>query len=149
MMDWNATISNDGNGEFVVLPEGEYEFLVTKFEKSVFDGSNRIPKCNMAELELAVRAESGTSLIRERLFLDESMEWKLCQFFSCIGQRAHGDKYVMDWSKVLGAKGRAHIVINEYVGQDGATRQNNKVKKYLPAAKPVAQDDPANLPFEF
>lgn len=37
----------------------------------------------------------------------------------------------MDWSKVPGAKGRAHIVVNEYIGNDGEVHKNNKVSVYL------------------
>ena len=37
----------------------------------------------------------------------------------------------MDWSKVLGAKGRAHVIVNEWVGNDGEPRTNNRIGKYL------------------
>ena len=30
MMDWNDSIENDGQ-EFVLLPEGDYNFVVTNF----------------------------------------------------------------------------------------------------------------------
>jgi hypothetical protein len=41
----------------------------------------------------------------------------------------------MDWSKVTGAKGRAHFIVNEWEGDDGVTRQNNRVKNYLDQPK--------------
>lgn len=145
MMDWNSEISNDGSVESILLPEGEYNFKVVKFEQAVHEESERIPKCLQANLTLEIKTEQGTSFINEKLFLTESMEWKLCQFFTCIGQRTHGQKYQMDWTKVLGATGRAHVVPNEYIGNDGVAHQNNKVKKYLEKK----DDDPMGLPFAF
>ena len=136
MMDWNATIENDGEAlEYIVLPEGDYDFTVTGFDRAEHEGSAKIPPCPKAILELTVKTPRGISIIRENLFLDETFEWKLCQFFLCIGQRTHGQKYTMDWSKVQGAKGRAHIIVNEWTGNDGVTRQNNRVQKYLEPTK--------------
>lgn len=136
MMNWNSIIENDGEApEYIVLPEGDYDFTVTSFEKSEHEGSAKIPPCPKAILELTVKTPRGISVIRENLFLDESFEWKLCQFFRSIGQRDHGQKYTMDWSKVQGAKGRAHIIVNEWTGSDGVTRQNNRVQKYLDQPK--------------
>lgn len=136
MMDWNSTIENDGEAlEYIVLPEGDYTFTVTGFDRAEHEGSEKIPPCPKAILELTVKTPRGISIIRENLFLDESFEWKLCQFFLSIGQRTHGQKYTMDWSKVHGAKGRAHVIVNKWTGNDGVTRQNNRVQKYLEPIK--------------
>lgn len=136
MMDWNSTIENDGEAmEFIVLPEGDYDFTVTKFEKGEHFGSAKIPPCKKAILELTVKTSRGVAIVKENLFLDESFEWKLCSFFRSIGQRGHGQRYTMDWSKVIGAKGRAHFIVNEWEGDDGVTRQNNRVKNYLDQPK--------------
>ena len=89
----------------------------------------------MALLELTIKTPRGVSVIRERLFLDDSFEWKLCQFFRSIGQRSHGQKYTMDWGKVNGARGRAHVIVNEWQGDDGVTHQNNRIQKYLDQPK--------------
>ena len=37
MMDWNDTIESDGQ-EFVLLEEGDYNFVVTNFERGRFPG---------------------------------------------------------------------------------------------------------------
>ena len=139
MFDWNSTISNDGEAmEYILLPEGDYDFTVTGFEKSEHPGSAKIPPCPKAVLELTIKTASGIGTVRENLYLEEGSEWKLCAYFKCIGMRSHGEKYTMNWDKVLGAKGRAHIIVDTWEGTDGVTRQNNKVKKYLDAPAPFS-----------
>lgn len=130
MMEWDAYIEKES--EFVLLPEGDYDFTVTSFEKGWFDGSAKIEACNKAILELTITAPGlGTSIVKENLLLSDKVEWKLCEFFRCIGQKQHGTGVKMNWNKVQGAKGRAHIVINEYTGNDGNNYKNNKVARYL------------------
>lgn len=40
----------------------------------------------------------------------------MCAFFTCIGQRKHGEKLKMNWNEVVGARGRAKIGHREYNG---------------------------------
>ena len=130
MMEWDAYIEKES--EFVLLPEGDYDFYVSSFEKGWFDGSAKIEACNKAILELTITAPGlGSAIVKEQLLLSDKTEWKLCEFFRCIGQKQHGTGVKMNWGKVPNAKGRAHIVINEYTGTDGNTYKNNKVAKYL------------------
>lgn len=130
MMEWDAYIEKES--EFVLLPEGDYDFTVTSFEKGWFDGSAKIEACNKAILELTINAPGlGSAIVKENLLLSDKVEWKLCEFFRCIGQKQHGTGVKMNWNKVQGAKGRAHLVINEYTGNDGNNYKNNKVARYL------------------
>ena len=48
---WDDEIEKDG-GDFVLLPEGDYNFTVAKFERGRFAGSEKMPACNQAKLEL-------------------------------------------------------------------------------------------------
>lgn len=130
MMEWDAYIEKES--EFVLLPEGDYDFTVTSFEKGWFDGSAKIEACNKAILELTINAPGiGSTVVKENILLSDKVEWKLCEFFRCIGQKQHGTGVKMNWNKVQGAKGRAHLVINEYTGNDGNNYKNNKVARYL------------------
>ena len=52
-LDWDCEITSEG-GEFTLLPDGDYPFTVTKFERQRFDGSAKLPPCNKAELTLSV-----------------------------------------------------------------------------------------------
>ena len=40
--DWDSEINNESS-EFVLLPEGDYDFTVEKFERGTFDGSDKLP----------------------------------------------------------------------------------------------------------
>ena len=53
------------------------------------------------------------------LILSKALNWKLSAFFRSIGQKKRGEKITMDWNKVLGAKGRAHIKQKVYTNQAG------------------------------
>lgn len=132
-LGWNDEISDDG-GEFVLFEEGDYTFKVLKLEKGSQPPTAKIPNgCNRATLTLQlINSENGeTTSIKENLLLLSTMEWKLSAFFRSIGLKKHGEKLVMDWSKVVGACGKATIGIREYVKQDGTTGKSNEVKKFL------------------
>lgn len=138
-MNWDDTIQAEN--QFILLQEGIYDFTVTKFEREWFDGSSKIEPCPKAVLELTIEAPQGRAVVKEQLLLSSSVEWKLCSFFRAIGQKKHGVAFKMDWSKVLGAKGRAEIEVNEYVGNDGNKYKNNRVKSYIDA--PEVPENPS------
>ena len=84
-MDWNDTIENDGQ-EFVILPEGDYNFVVSNFERGRFPGSAKMQACNKASLTLQVETEDGVASIRTDLILNRLLEWRISAFFRCIGR---------------------------------------------------------------
>ncbi len=127
-LDWDSAIENDGQ-EFIILPEGDYVFTVTDFERGRFPGSAKIQPCNKAVLTLRVDTPDGVANIRTDLILFKSMEWKLSAFFRCIGQKKHGERLVMNWNKVVGSRGYAHFKPRTYT-KDGEERQANDVDKF-------------------
>ena len=94
IMDWGDTIENDGQ-EFVILPEGDYTFTVTNFERGRFPGSAKIPACNKATLTIQIDNDKGSATARFDLILYRTLEWKIAAFFRCIGQKKHGEKVTM------------------------------------------------------
>lgn len=133
-LDWDSTIENDGNvnGGFVTLPEGNYPFTVTGFERSHYNGGAKIPPCNMAVITMEIDgAELGTNRVTEKLYLHSSAEWKLCAFFTSIGQRKHGEKCQMNWMKVTGAHGRCKLGIRTYTKNNGEEGKANTVLEFL------------------
>lgn len=139
-MDWGDTIEQDN--QFVILPEGDYTFTVTKFERARHAGSEKIPPCNKALLTLEVKTPEGTATVLTDLLLYRTMEWKISSFFRAIGQKKQGEGLVMDWSRVIGARGRAHIAPATYVGkQDGREHEKNEVVRYY-------DYDPSQMPKE-
>ena len=125
IMDWGDVIENDGQ-EFRVLPEGEYDFTVSGFDRGRFPGSAKIPPCNKAVLTINA---DGVD-VKADLILFKTLEWKLAAFFRCIGQKKHGEKLVMNWDKVVGSKGRARIGIRKYE-KNGQTYEINDVTEWL------------------
>ena len=135
--DWDDTIEDDGNGGFVTLEEGDYDFEVHKFERAYYQPSatSTLPACNMAVLTLKVKTADGDAYITDNLQLCSKMEWKLSAFFRSIGLKKHGEKLVMKWDKVPGCKGRARISKTEGSKKPGVFFNN--VDYYIdPAAKP-------------
>ena len=126
-MDWDDTIENDGK-EFITLEEGDYNFTVTGFERGRFPGSAKIPACNKATVTAAVDDGSGgIANVKFDLILYRSLEWRISSFFRCIGQKKHGERLVMDWSKVVGSKGRARFKPRTYTDKNGDERQANDI----------------------
>lgn len=129
-LGWDETIEKDG-GEFVVLPPGDYDFTVTKFERARFAGSEKMPACNQAKLEITVHSpEHGDVVVFHNLFLHTKTEGLLSNFFAGIGQKKKGEKAKMNWQAVVGSKGRLKLEINKFRGRDGVEKTNNQVQKF-------------------
>lgn len=136
-LGWDDQIENDG-GAFEVLPEGDYSFTVEKFERARHTGSDKVPPCNKAVLTLSVTDGTHSGTVMVNLFLYSKFEWKLCQFFTAIGQRKHGEAIRMNWNAVPGAAGVCKVKIRKWTGTDGKERESNEVDTfYDPAEAPA------------
>ncbi len=131
-LDWDDQIENEGQ-EFILLPKGNYDFEITSFERGRFNGSEKIPPCKQATLTLKITAPNGQPVsVKSNLILYGKMEWKLCEFFTSIGQRKKGEKnYTMNWNAVIGSRGKCEIDIRDWKKDDGTPMQSNEVKKFL------------------
>ena len=128
IMDWDDVIQDDGQ-EFVVLPEGDYTFTVTGFERGRFPGSAKIPACNKATISISIDNDKGVANARFDLIQYRTLEWKIASFFRCIGQKKHGEKVSMHWNGIVGARGKAHVKPRTYT-KDGEERQVNDVDRF-------------------
>ena len=112
-MDWDSGISADV-GESNLPPVGEYGFTVTEFEKTISKSGKK-----MAKITLELDKSGQFWKINDYLVLQDSMAWKLAQFFECLGLKQKGEKLAkMPWDKVLGASGRVKIKHEAYEGND-------------------------------
>lgn len=133
--EWDDEINDDGGEslESVVLPDGNYPFEVIKVEKSWYDGSDKMPPCNMAKVFLRVDGGSlGKALCVENIYLYEKMEWKAAAFLRSIGLKKHGEP--IKWNQLNhcdGETGRCRVYTDSYTGRDNQTRKSNKVEKYF------------------
>ena len=128
---WEDMITDEGS-EWIPLPEGDYDFTVKKVERARYQGSDKMPPCNMAKVTVNVTGEAGSAEITENLFLCNKLEWKLSQFFLSIGLKKHGEPLKMNWPAAIGRTGRCRVYIDSYVKKNGSQGQSNKIDKFLP-----------------
>ena len=141
-LGWDDEIEESGPS-FALLPAGDYNFTVTKFERGRHQGSEKLPACNMAILTLEIDGgEHGSTIVTNRLFLHSKTEGFLSNFFEAIGHKNEGERVKMNWNAVHGAKGRCTLEINKFMSK-GEERQNNQVKTFLPYEQYVKHEQQA------
>lgn len=130
-LDWDAEIANEGS-DFIVAENGDYDFVVTGFERARFEGSQKMPPCNQAKLtiKLDIPGVSGECIVKHNLFLHSKTEWKLCEFFTAIGQRKKGERVNMNWNAVTGARGRCKVSKRSFKNKDGKELWTNDIDKF-------------------
>lgn len=134
-LGWDDVIEND-SPEFVILPDGDYDFEVVDFERGRHNGSEKLPPCNKAIVHIRIEAKEGISIIKHQLFLHTITEGMLCAFFTGIGQRQKGERLKMNWNAVIGSKGRCKVGTRKWTNDEGKEMTFNEVKKfYEPEAK--------------
>ncbi|MFL2076411.1 hypothetical protein [Marinilactibacillus psychrotolerans] len=147
-LGWDDEISQESS--YILLPKGEYDFVVEKMERGQFQPSpnSKINEaCPEAELTLKIQSPEGEATVFERLILHSATEWKLSEFFISIGQKIKGQPFKPNWIQVPGSRGRAKIEINKYKNKQGQDRENNRVDSFLeptnqPQQQPAANQQP-------
>lgn len=125
---YEGTIEEESGG-FTLLPEGDYDFTVSKITRGRYEGSDKMPACNSVTVELTVWGAQDKATISERFFLVKKFEWKLSQFFLSIGVKKHGEPLMMRWN-IEGMRGKCKVYIDHYKKNDGSDGQSNKIKKF-------------------
>lgn len=134
-LGWDDEISQES--EFVILPEGDYDFEVISFERSRSNGSDKLPPSNMAILNIRVTNGKDSTTVKEYLVLHTKMEWKLSQFFRSIGQKKQGEAVHMNWNAVPGARGRCKVVVEKYTNDKGEQKESNRIAKFYDYIAPA------------
>lgn len=145
-LGWNDEISYEGEGfSYTLLPEGDYEFTVAKFERARHAGSAKVPPCNMAKVTFTVWGAEDKTEITENYFLCKKFEWKLSQLFLSVGLKKHGEPLRMNWAALTGAHGKCRVYIDNYTKKDGTEGKSNKIRRLyaydenVDTVKPAAQ----------
>ena len=136
ILGWDDEVEE--GSPFVLLPAGDYPFVVVKFERSIYEKNtnyeSKVPaNCPMAIVTIEVTAPDGqNTTLTEKLFLYKKMQWKINQFFTSIGAPKSADgKVKMNWNMVLGSRGTAKVIFNNYKDtKTGEDRQNNRIDKF-------------------
>lgn len=137
-LGWGDQISNDGE-TFVLAPAGDYSFEVTDMERDRSKGEGRLPSCNMAVLTIKVPTPEGDAFIKHWLLLHSKLEWKLCEFFTAIGERKRGEPLKMNWGRVVGATGRCKVGIRTWTNDKGENIESNEVLKFYEPEEKTAK----------
>lgn len=126
---WDDTIQQD-SADFVLLPEGLYNFVVKGFERGRHmpnpQNPGKLPACNKATVSIEIEAAEGSTVLKHNLFLHSSTEGMLSAFFAAIGQKKKGEPLKMNWQTIVGARGVCKVGIRTYNGN-----QYNEVKSML------------------
>ncbi|MCB6617090.1 DUF669 domain-containing protein [Ruminococcus sp. 210702-SL.1.03] len=145
-LGWDDEISDEGEGySYTLLPEGDYEFTVAKFERARHAGSAKVPPCNMAKVTFTVWGAEDKTEITENYFLCKKFEWKLSQLFLSVGLKKHGEPLRMNWAALTGAHGKCRVYIDNYTKKDGTEGKSNKIRRLyaydenVDTVKPAAQ----------
>lgn len=127
-LQWDDIIQNDNS--FVELPEGDYDFTIEKFERSRFNGSAKLPACNMAVVYFIVKSPDGQeTTIRENFIMHTRLEWKLSELFRSVGLKKENAPIRMNWNALPGLSGRAHVTLDPDKN-DPSKKYNHIVRLY-------------------
>jgi len=132
-LGWDDEIEKDS--EFILLPAGEYDFTVKKFERGRHQGSEKLPPCNKAIISIVIAdpASNQEITLEHNLFLHTKTEGMVSAFFVGIGQKKKGEKLKMDWNAVIGATGRCKLSVRTWKHKDsGDDMQSNEIRSFLP-----------------
>lgn len=113
LFDWDSEIESDGQ-EYVTVEPGDYTFTVTDVERKQFQGSDKMPACNMVVVSGEIDVPKGKATFRENMYLIKRNEWKLSSFFRCLGMKKHGEKLRMNFPGAVGKRGMAAFKVREY-----------------------------------
>ena len=139
-MDWDSGISAEAS-QANLPPVGEYGFTVIEFEKTQSKTGKK-----MAKVTLELDESAQFWKVNDYLVLQDSMAWKLAQFFESLGLKKKGEPLTsMPWDKILNETGRVKIKHETYEG-----KENCKVDRYVvtEAAQAPKAPDTSDVPFE-
>ncbi len=141
-LGWEDEISQESN--FVLLPPGDYNFEVVKFERGErFEGSEKHPPCNRAIVHIKCVSSGGDETVIQQSFLmHQKSEWRISEFFISIGLKKHGEPLRMQWTQSVGCKGRCKLGTRQYDSKD-----YNEIKKFYDPEEQPRQNNSGETPW--
>lgn len=144
-LSWDSEIT-DGESTYFLPAVGEWRFTVKEYEKGYHSGTGKIKECPKATVTLVVTDGDKKCEIKEVLLLHTSMEWKLADFFRCLGLKKQGEKLKMEFDKITGLSGTARIRHEEWTNKNGETKISAKIDKFL---DPTVENTPLGHEISF
>lgn len=132
VFDWDSPIPYTESG-FTLLPDGDYPFTVTAFERGQHNGSAKLPPCPKAILTLEVDGgDAGRATVTHNLFLHGRCAGLITEFLVSVGLMQPGEDLArIPWNKVEGSHGVCTLGVREWTGNDGEKRKSNQVRRFL------------------
>ena len=127
-LDWGDKITVSEGSDYILLPPGDYNFTIAKFDRSRSHGSDKMPPCNMAIVYFNVHSDQGDVQVRENYLLSTKFLWKLSQLFCSVGLAKPGDELSMPWSSLPGRSGRLKLKHVNGTGEK-ANREYNAIDR--------------------
>ena len=113
-MGWDDEITAEAK-EYTLLPVGTYQFIIKdNFVRSKTSGNGKLPVCNKADITITINYEGKEVKVTTSLILHKSLEWKISQFFECIGMKQKGVPFRPNWNGIIGKTGTVKISHREY-----------------------------------
>ena len=126
---WDDEITEEGS-PFELFPDGDYEFTISKVERARYEGSQKMPPCNMAKVTFTIWGADRSIDVIENFYLNTKNEWKISALYLAIGLKRHGEPVKMQWGAVAGRRSKCNLEINNYKDKNGNPAQNNRIKKF-------------------
>lgn len=116
--------------EFQILPDGDYEFTVTSYDRTQFNGSEKMCACPEVDVVITInyKDREGNAATRDmthKLFLNSKIEGRISEFFEGIGMKEKGKPFRMAWQQTVGKTGKLKLGHREYNDQT-----YNDIKKF-------------------
>lgn len=139
-LDWDSTISADEQ-QFVVLPEGDYNFMVDHIDRSyVGDSSEHYAGAKMAIVYLNIEVPGQEPVqLKENFILHSNFAWKIGSLLVSVGIKKKGEEIGGNyWQRLPGTRGRCKII--QTAGKrNPETKFNNVARFYEPTAETGAK----------
>ena len=103
-LDWDGVIEEDD--EYIILPPDDYNFVIKGYDRTRFNGSEKMPPCNQVTVDIAINYNGKEVIIKHKLFLHSKVERILSAFFRGIGQKKKGEPLKMNWPSAMATKQR-------------------------------------------
>ena len=128
----------DYQGEFILLPEGDYEFTVVKLEESRYkpNPSSKIGPCKQVTITLRViDPQSGRNVdLKHNLYMWTTTVGMIAQYQDSIGIHKKGTPLTFDWRPDvhIGKTGKLAIKHRTYKDRSGNDRVTNNISRLYP-----------------
>lgn len=136
-MEWDDDATT-ATSEFTVLEPGTYTFRVEEFQRSEYDGSDKIPACHEADVTIScANADGAQARLTVRFFIVTSMQWKMTQFLKACGtlppDSPDGTSFKPGqlFKASVGRTGRCVVSKRRFTGRDGNEREANDVREFV------------------